>query len=87
MWGVLKSISLCGHIRLVLTKHATGEVRTVWWVFGTSASFTGGTEVLGYHRGVPRYAVRGAQGLGGESSASCINYPGKKPARTQNYQL
>ena len=59
------------------------RVQVSWGYCG----LTGGTEVLGYHRGVPRYAVGGAQGLGGESSASCINYPGKKPARTQNYQL
>ena len=66
-----RSACVCGHIRLVLTKHATGEVRTVWWVFGTSASFTGGTEVLGYHRGVPRYAVGGAQGFHQACAAPC----------------
>ena len=43
-----RSACVCGHIRLVLTKHATGEVPTVWWTFGTSASFMG---VLRYHRG------------------------------------
>ena len=47
-----------------------------------------GTEVLRYRRGVPRYALGGAQGLGGESTASCINYTGKNPPRThKNYQL
>ena len=47
-----RSACVCGHIRLVLTKHATGEVRTVWWTFGTSASFMG---VLRSHRGALRY--------------------------------
>ena len=56
--------------------------------------FHGGTAVS---QGVLRYwgitgGYRGMRwgahrGWGGESSASCINYPGKKPARTQNYQL
>ena len=68
------------------------RVQVSWGYCG----ITGGTEVLGYHRGALRYwgitggtevCGGGAQGLGGESSASCINYPGKKPARTQNYQL
>ena len=45
-------------------------------------------EVLRYHRGVLRYALDwgGAQGLGGESTASCINYTGKNPPHThKNY--
>ena len=41
----LNALCVCGHIRLVWTKHATaGQVHTVWRVFGTSASIMGGTD-------------------------------------------
>ena len=95
VWNTLKSISqpLCVCVCVWSYQVSMQLVRysvpgTVWWVFGTSASIAGGTEVLGYHRGVPRYALGGRTGVGGESTASCINYTGKNPPRThKNYQL
>ena len=79
----LNALCVCGHIRLVCSKHATGQVQ-----YDGYLARVGGTEVLRYHRGVLRYALGGAQGLGGESTASCINYTGKKPPHThKNYQL
>ena len=42
-------------------------------MMGGTGGHTGGTEVC----------VGGRTGVGGESIASCINYTGKKPRRTQ----
>ena len=82
-------VCVCGHIRLVWTKHATaGQVHTVWWVFGTSASITGVLRYWGITGGYRGMRWEAHRGWGGESSASCINYTGKKPPRThKNYQL
>ena len=81
-------VCVCGHIRLACNWSGTVYLVQCGGCLARVQVSQGGAEVLRYHRGVLRYAMGGAQGLGGESTASCINYTGKNPPRThKNYQL